>query len=240
MKKLAYIGLGVMGFPMAGHLRGAGFEVTVYNRSARKADSWCSRFGGVAASSPAAAVVDADMVFLCVGNDNDVREVICGDRGVLNNIKTEAVVVDHSTTSAVVAREMDMACRQEGAFFIDAPVSGGQQGAENGRLTVMAGGDQEAFNKAAEVMACYAPAIKYLGPSGSGQLCKMVNQICIAGLVQGLAEGLAFAEISGLDPVSVVDAISKGAAQSWQMDNRHRTMIDGDYEHGCVLRCYFL
>ena len=232
MSKAAFIGLGVMGFPMAGHLSRQGHEVTVFNRSAGKAQQWCSQYSGSRETTPAAAAANADYVFLCVGRDEDVRHVMTGTGGVAESLRSGAVVIDHTTTSAALAVEMAAVCADRGAAFLDAPISGGQQGAENGALTVMCGGDKEVFSAAEPVIAAFARSIKYLGPSGSGQLCKMVNQICIAGLVQGLAEGLSFAESAGLDRKAVIDVISKGAAQSWQMDNRHQTMIDGFYEHG--------
>lgn len=232
MSKVAFIGLGVMGSPMAGHLSQAGHQVRVYNRTEKKADIWCERYRGTKALTPALAAEDADFVFLCVGQDQDVREVVVGDRGVLESLKEGAIVVDHSTTSACLAREMSVCCGAHKAWFIDAPVSGGQQGAENGCLTVMCGGDADAFAKAEKIIAGYAQSIKLLGRSGSGQLCKMVNQICIAGLIQGLAEGMSFAESTGLDVLSVIEVISKGAARSWQMENRHQTMIEGHYDHG--------
>jgi len=232
MKKLAFVGLGVMGYPMAGHLSRAGHDVAVYNRSSDKARAWCEHYKGVAHDSPAAAALGAEMVFICVGRDDDVREVMNGENGILASLGSDSCVIDHTTTSAQLAKEMAQSCTARGAHFIDAPVSGGQQGAKNGRLTVMCGGVDAVFAKAKPVMASYAQSVKYLGPAGSGQLCKMVNQICIAGLLQGLAEGLMFAETAGLDRKQVIDVIAKGAAQSWQMENRHGTMIEGEYAHG--------
>ena len=231
-KRLAFIGLGVMGFPMAGHLQQAGHRVTVYNRTASKASAWAERFGGDIAATPAAAAANAELVFVCVGNDADLESVTLAQDGVLSTLAKGAVLVDHTTASADVARRLDEACEARGCGFVDAPVSGGQQGAENGQLTIMCGGHQAHFSKAREIMAAYARAITHMGPAGSGQLTKMVNQICVAGVLQGLAEGMAFAEQAGLDLQKVIDAISQGAAGSWQMSNRHSTMIAGEYEHG--------
>lgn len=232
MQKIAFLGLGVMGYPMAGHLKRSGFEVTVFNRSPKQAGRWVEEFGGQRAATPAEAALDADIVFSCVGLDDDVRAVTVGENGAFDSMKAGAIFVDHTTASAALARELDRVCRQQALHFIDAPVSGGQQGAINGRLTVMCGGGEEAFAKITQVISCYAQTVKLLGPSGSGQLCKMVNQICIAGLVQGLAEGLHFAQSAGLDAAQVIEVISKGAAQSWQMENRHQTMLAGEYQHG--------
>ena len=232
MSRVAFIGLGVMGFPMAGHLSRAGHDVTVFNRTREKAALWCDQFVGGAAETPAEVAKDAELVFLCVGRDDDVREVLTGNQGALASLKPGAIVVDHSTTSASLAKEMALLCAEHEASFVDAPVSGGQQGAENGCLTIMCGGERAAFEKAEKVVASFAQSIQYMGPAGNGQLCKMVNQVCIAGLVQGLAEGLSFAESAGLDRNAVIDVISKGAAQSWQMENRHQTMIEGVYDHG--------
>ena len=231
-RKVAFIGLGVMGYPMAGHLQNAGHQVTVYNRNAAKAQRWQQQYGGSTAATPAAAATDAEFVFTCVGNDDDLRAVTLGDDGILQTLPADAVLVDHTTASAEVARELAAACAQRGAHFVDAPVSGGQQGAENGQLTIMCGGEPDAFDRAREVMDCYARAITLMGPAGSGQLTKMVNQICVAGVLQGLAEGMSFAEHAGLDLHKVIAAISQGAAGSWQMSNRHTTMIAGEYEHG--------
>lgn len=230
--RTAFIGLGVMGYPMAGFLSKAGHDVVVYNRTASKAESWTRQFGGSSAATPAAAAEDADVVFCCVGNDNDVREVILGKSGVLNGISPGAVIVDHTTASASIAREIHVRAAEKAVGFLDAPVSGGQAGAENGQLTVMIGGDPDVFRRAAPVIDCYAKAITHIGPTGSGQLAKMVNQICIAGLVQGLAEGLDFAARAGLEPAVVIESISKGAAQSWQMENRWQTMVDGKFDFG--------
>jgi len=231
-RKVAFIGLGVMGYPMAGHLQNAGHQVTVYNRNAAKAQRWQQQYGGSTAATPAAAAADAEFVFTCVGNDDDLRAVTLGNEGILQTLPADAVLVDHTTASAEVARELAAACAQRGAHFVDAPVSGGQQGAENGQLTIMCGGEPDAFDRAREVMDCYARAITLMGPAGSGQLTKMVNQICVAGVLQGLAEGMSFAEHAGLDLHKVIAAISQGAAGSWQMSNRHATMIAGEYEHG--------
>jgi 3-hydroxyisobutyrate dehydrogenase len=230
--KVTFIGLGVMGYPMAGYLAKAGHDVTVYNRTTAKAKQWLSEFAGDSAPTPAEAARDSDFVFCCVGNDDDLRSVTLGDDGAFGHMKPGAVFVDHTTTSAEVARELHTEAARLGFSFIDAPVSGGQAGAENGQLTVMIGGDAAAVAKAAPLIECYARMQARLGDSGSGQLAKMVNQICIAGLVQGLAEALHFANKAGLDAGAVVDVISKGAAQSWQMDNRAATMIDGKFDYG--------
>lgn len=231
-QKVAFIGLGVMGYPMAGHLQKAGCSVTVYNRSTPKAERWKEEFGGDMALTPREAAAGAEIVFTCVGDDNDVRHVCMGEDGAFAGMKTDSVLVDHTTASAEIARELYQEAKSRKLHFLDAPVSGGQAGAENGSLTVMVGGDVTVFNHVNPVIDHYARACRLLGVSGSGQLCKMVNQICIAGLVQGLSEGLNFAERAGLDPHQVVDVISKGAAQSWQMENRYRTMLAGDYNHG--------
>ncbi|OUS02698.1 oxidoreductase [Gammaproteobacteria bacterium 54_18_T64] len=231
-QKIAFLGLGVMGYPMAGHLSRKGFEVTVYNRTAARAEDWITEFSGQMALTPAAAASGADIVFACVGQDDDVRAITIGDQGAFDTLSKGAVFVDHTTASAALARELDEECQQRGCHFIDAPVSGGQQGAENGRLTVMCGGEESAFTTVTPVIESYAQTVKLLGPSGSGQLCKMVNQVCIAGLVQGLAEGLHFAQASGLDADAVIEVISKGAAQSWQMENRYQTMLANEFAHG--------
>jgi len=231
-KKVAFLGLGVMGYPMAGHLSNKGFDVTVYNRTAAQALRWVTDFGGQIAATPAQAAADADIVFACVGRDDDVREITTGHQGAFESLSQGAVFVDHTTTSAALARELAEECQEQGFHFIDAPVSGGQQGAEKGCLTVMCGGDEQVFAEVMPVIESYAQTVKLLGPAGSGQLCKMVNQICIAGLVQGLAEGLHFAQASGLDAEQVIEVISKGAAQSWQMENRHKTMLSNEFEHG--------
>ncbi len=230
--KLAFLGLGVMGYPMAGHLARAGHQVTVFNRTAPKAAKWVEAFGGTRAATPAAAARGAEIVLMCVGNDDDVRAVIVGADGALSGMAAGAILVDHTTASAQVAREMHAAAAAKGVAFLDAPVSGGQAGAENGKLTVMVGGDAETFSRAEAVLATYARAVTLMGASGSGQLTKMVNQICIAGLVQALSEGINFATRAGLDPTRVLDVISKGAAQSWQMESRGATMIADKFDFG--------
>ena len=227
----AFIGLGVMGFPMAGHLS-ANNEVRVYNRSPGRADLWLNKYKGISCKTPAEAVKGADFVFVCVGNDDDVRSIIYGDMGVLGGMSNGATLVDHTTTSAELARELSAACQEKYLKFLDAPVSGGEVGAINGALTIMVGGVQEDFEAAVEIMAVYAKSSRLMGPAGSGQLTKMVNQICIAGLLQGLAEGLNFAELAGLDIDDVVSVISKGAAQSWQMENRAKTMQENKFDFG--------
>ncbi len=232
MSKVGFIGLGVMGFPMAGHLKTRGHDVVVFNRTRAKADAWVARFGGLIAATPEEAAKDADFVFTCVGNDDDLRSVTLGPHGAFASLRSGAVFVDHTTSSATIARELHAAAQDRGAGALDAPVSGGQSGAENGTLTVMAGGDESDFAKAKPVIASYARAANLIGPSGSGQLTKMVNQICIAGLIEGLAEALHFGMRAGLDMEKVIDTISKGAAQSWQMDNRWRTMVEGKFEFG--------
>ena len=230
--RLAFIGLGVMGYPMAGHLQRAGHEVCVYNRTGEKARDWVAGYGGRSAETPADSAADADICFLCVGNDDDVRSVVLGEGGALAAMQAGTIIVDHTTASADLARELGVTAEATGIGFLDAPVSGGQAGAENGALTVMVGGEQEHFARVAPVMEAYARCIRLLGPAGSGQLAKMVNQICIAGIVQGLAEALEFSEQAGLDSAAVVEVISQGAAQSWQMENRYQTMLAGEYEHG--------
>ncbi|MDR3499979.1 MAG: NAD(P)-dependent oxidoreductase [Parvibaculum sp.] len=231
-EKVAFLGLGVMGFPMAGHLRKAGHEVTVYNRTAAKAEAWAREHGGATAATPREAAKGARFVFACVGNDDDVRAVTLGESGAFAGMARGAIFVDHTTASASLARELDAAARAAGLGFVDAPVSGGQAGAEKGILTVMAGGEEAAYAAAEPVIAAYARAVRRMGPAGSGQLTKMVNQICIAGLVEALSEGIHFATKAGLDPAAVIDVISKGAAQSWQMENRFKTMIAGEFNHG--------
>ncbi|MBE7185289.1 MAG: NAD(P)-dependent oxidoreductase [Methylobacterium mesophilicum] len=233
MARTAFIGLGVMGYPMAAHLmHKGGHEVVVYNRTTAKAEKWASEHGGSFARTPAEAARDCDFVFACVGNDDDLRSVTIGKEGAFSGMKNGAVFVDHTTASAAVARELDEAARQGGFHFLDAPVSGGQAGAENGALTVMVGGEQDVFDRAKPVIEAYARMVGLMGPAGSGQLTKMVNQICIAGLVQGLSEGVHFAKRAGLDVEQVVDVIAKGAAGSWQMENRHKTMNQGKYDFG--------
>jgi 3-hydroxyisobutyrate dehydrogenase len=230
--KLAFLGLGVMGFPMAGHLQKAGHAVTVYNRNAEKSAKWVATHGGTSAKTPREAASGADIVLMCVGNDDDVRSVVYGNDGALAGMKAGAVLVDHTTASAILARELDAAAKKEGKGFIDAPVSGGQAGAENGKLGIMCGGDQATFDRVKDVLNVYAKACVRIGDAGAGQLTKMANQICIAGLVQGLSEALAFAQKAGIDAKLVLEVISKGAAQSWQMENRGTTMIDGKFDFG--------
>lgn len=232
MAGVAFIGLGVMGFPMAGHLARAGHEVTVWNRTRAKAERWRDTYGGRIAASPRDAALGAEAVFTCVGDDDDLRAVAYGDDGILAGLSRGAVFVDHTTASAEVARELAAACARQGAHFLDAPVSGGQSGAEQGTLTVMCGGEEAAFSKAEPVMRAYARAVTLMGPAGAGQLTKMVNQIAIAGLLQGLAEAANFARRAGLDTDRVYAVISKGAAQSWQMDNRWKTMLRGEFNFG--------
>jgi 3-hydroxyisobutyrate dehydrogenase len=233
MAKVAFLGLGVMGYPMAGHLKNkGGHEVTVYNRTAAKSAKWAAQYGGNTAATPKEAAEGQDFVLMCVGNDNDVREVTLGPNGAFAGVKKGAVFVDHTTASAEIARTLYAEAKKRGFDFVDAPVSGGQAGAENGVLTVMCGGDAEPYGRAEKVIASYARMCKLLGASGSGQLAKMVNQICIAGLVQGLAEGIHFAKKAGLDIEALIETISKGAAQSWQMENRHKTMAAGKFEFG--------
>lgn len=233
MAKVAFIGLGVMGFPMAGHLKEkGGHDVTVYNRTASKATDWTGKYGGKTGSTPAEAARDADFVFTCVGNDDDLRSVTLGDTGVLAGMKSGAILIDNTTASAEVARELEAAATAKGIGFIDAPVSGGQAGAENGVLTVMCGSEQAIFDKAKPVIEAYARMVGLMGPVGSGQLTKMMNQICIAGLVQGLAEAIHFGKQAGLDIEKVIEVISKGAAGSWQMENRYKTMNAGKYDFG--------
>jgi 3-hydroxyisobutyrate dehydrogenase len=232
MSKVAFIGLGVMGYPMAGHIAKRGHDVTVFNRTAAKAAKWVAEFGGQHAPTPAEAAKGADFVFSCVGNDNDLREVTTAPDGAFGALKPGAIFIDNTTDSADVARELYAAAKVCGAHFLDAPVSGGQAGAENGTLTVMVGGDADAFASAEPVIASFARAVKHIGPAGAGQLTKMVNQLCIAGVVQGLAEGIHFAQKAGLDVPAVIDTISKGAAQSWQMENRSKTMDAGQFDFG--------
>ncbi|MEE3044056.1 MAG: NAD(P)-dependent oxidoreductase [Pseudomonadota bacterium] len=232
MAKCAFIGLGVMGYPMAGHLQKAGHDVTVYNRTAAKAEKWVSEYGGSSAPTPAEAAKGAEFVFSCVGNDDDLRSVMLGDGGMFAGMDKGAVLIDNTTASADVARELYAAAKAQGISFIDAPVSGGQAGAENGVLTVMCGGDQDAFDRAAPVIDAFARSCQLMGASGAGQLTKMVNQICIAGLVQGLSEGVNFGVKAGLDMEKVLDVISKGAAGSWQMENRGSTMVQNKFDFG--------
>ncbi|WP_286875944.1 NAD(P)-dependent oxidoreductase [Idiomarina sp. UBA4520] len=228
----AFIGLGVMGYPMAGHLQTKGFDTCVYNRTESKAKAWVEEYQGRYGATPAQAVQNADIVLVCVGNDDDVRSVFYGDDGILSGLKNGATVVDHTTASAELARELNEAVREQGGQFLDAPVSGGQAGAENGVLTAMIGGEQSAFDEVSDALACYTKTRELMGEAGAGQLAKMVNQICIAGVVQGLSEGLQFARKVGLDPDKLIAAISQGAAGSWQMENRYKTMWNNEYEHG--------
>jgi len=233
MAKVAFLGLGVMGYPMAAHLKHkGGHEVTVYNRTAAKAEKWIAEHGGKSAPTPKAAAGGQDFVFACVGNDDDLRQVTLGEDGAFKAMKAGSIFIDNTTASAEIARELDAAAKQGGFGFLDAPVSGGQAGAENGVLTVMVGGEQASFDKAKPVIDAYARMIGLMGPAGSGQLTKMINQICIAGIVQGLAEGIHFGKKAGLDIEKVVEVISKGAAGSWQMENRHKTMNEGKYDYG--------
>ncbi len=232
MAKAAFIGLGVMGYPMAGHLQKNGHDVTVYNRTTAKAEKWAAEYGGNCADTPAKAAAGADFVFSCVGNDDDLRSVVFGDDGILAGMGDSGIYCDHTTASADVAREIDAATKKVGIGFLDGPVSGGQAGAENGKLTVMVGGDQATFDAAKPVIDSYAVAVTLMGEAGAGQITKMVNQITIAGLLQGLSEGIAFAQKAGLDAKLVVDCISKGAAGSWQMENRGKTMADDKFDFG--------
>lgn len=232
MANLAFLGLGVMGFPMAGHLQKAGHSVTVYNRSAAKAAAWVAKHGGKSAATPAEAAKGADIVLACVGNDDDLRSVVYGDKGAFAGMAKGTIFVDHTTASALVARELDKAATEKGFGFLDAPVSGGQAGAENGQLGIMVGGAEAVFAKAEPVLKIYAKALTLMGPAGAGQLTKMVNQICIAGLVQGLSEGMNFAVQAGLDTDKVLSVITKGAAGSWQMENRAKTMVQGKFDFG--------
>jgi len=230
--KVSFIGLGVMGYPMAGYISKAGHNVTVYNRTKHKAEKWIKEYKGKIAETPEEAAENSDFVFTCVGNDDDLKEVAIGKKGIFNTIKKDSIYIDNTTASAKVAKEFYLKAKNQGVGFLDAPVSGGQAGAEKGTLTVMVGGDKEDFNKAKDVINCYSKKVQLLGPSGSGQLAKMVNQICIAGLVQGLSEGINFGLKAGLNMEDVIEVISKGAAQSWQMDNRYKTMIDDKFEFG--------
>jgi 3-hydroxyisobutyrate dehydrogenase len=230
--KVSFIGLGVMGYPMAGYISKAGHNVTVYNRTRLKAEKWAKEYKGAIAETPEEAAKDSDFVFTCVGNDNDLKEVAIGKKGIFNTIKKGSIYVDNTTASATVARELYKNAKAKGFGFLDAPVSGGQAGAENGALTVMVGGDKQDFDKAKSIIDCYSKKVQLLGSAGSGQLAKMVNQICIAGLVQGLSEGINFGLNAGLKMEDVIDVISKGAAQSWQMENRYKTMIEDKFEFG--------
>ncbi|MEE9313691.1 MAG: NAD(P)-dependent oxidoreductase [Rhizobiaceae bacterium] len=233
MANVAFIGLGVMGYPMAGYLKNKGnHDVTVFNRTQSKAEKWAAEYGGKFAATPADAAKDADFIFCCVGNDDDLRSVTTGENGAFHTIKAGAIFIDNTTASATIARELAAVAKEKGFGFLDAPVSGGQAGAENGVLTVMVGGDEITFNTAKPVIECYARMVGLMGEVGAGQLTKMMNQICIAGLMQGLSEAIHLGKAAGLDIAKVVDVISKGAAGSWQMENRHTTMDAGEYEHG--------
>ena len=232
MSKVSFIGLGVMGYPMAGHISKAGHDVTVFNRTTSKAEKWTKEYGGKFAKSPMEAVKNSDFIFSCVGNDNDLKEVTIGENGLFKSAKKNCVYVDNTTASAEIARELYKKAKDSGFQFLDAPVSGGQAGAENGALTVMIGGDEDAFKKASPVIDSYSKKMKLLGPAGNGQLAKMVNQICIAGVVQGLSEAINFGINAKLKMEDVIETISKGAAQSWQMENRYKTMIDDKFDYG--------
>tara|TARA_B100000579_G_scaffold437488_1_gene467039 strand:+ start:899 stop:1771 length:873 start_codon:yes stop_codon:yes gene_type:complete len=232
IKKVSFIGLGVMGYPMAGHLKKNNYDVTVYNRTSSKAENWVNQFKGSFESSPGKASINSDIVFICVGRDKDLREVMEGNDGIINHVKENTIIVDHTTASANIAREYYEISKKKKIHFLDAPVSGGQAGAENGQLSIMVGGDKEPFDKIKSVLLSYGKAIELIGKSGSGQLTKMINQICIAGLVQGLSEAMAFGKKSDLDMEKVLKVISKGAAQSWQMENRYKTMLNGEFDFG--------
>ena len=231
-KKVTFIGLGVMGYPMAGHLKKNNFEVTVYNRTSSKSDKWVSEYGGFSESIPGKASQNSEIIFICVGKDSDLREVMEGGEGILKNVRENTIIVDHTTASANIAREYFEICKNHNLHFLDAPVSGGQAGAENGKLSIMVGGEKEPFAIVEPVLLAYGKAVELIGKSGSGQLTKMINQICIAGLVQGLSEAMSFGAKSNLDMEKVLKVISKGAAQSWQMENRYRTMLDGKFDFG--------
>ena len=230
--KISFIGLGVMGYPMAGYISKAGHDVTVFNRTKEKAEKWVKEYKGKLANTPMEASKDSDFIFTCVGNDNDLREVTLGEKGLFKSAKKSSIYIDNTTASASIARELYKEAKKKGFDFLDAPISGGQAGAEGGTLTVMVGGDEKPYKKAEPIIDCYSKKIKLLGPSGSGQLTKMVNQICIAGLVQGLSEAINFGINAGLNMTDVIEVISKGAAQSWQMENRHKTMIENKFDYG--------
>ena len=232
IKNVSFIGLGVMGYPMAGYLHKNNFNVTVFNRTISKAEKWSNEFGGKFLTTPGDASRNSDAIFICVGRDEDLREVMEGSTGIIENSKENVIIVDHTTASADIAREYSTKCLKINKFFLDAPISGGQVGAENGQLSIMVGGDEKAFNNVKIVLDSYGKAIELIGESGTGQLTKMINQICIAGLVQGLSEAMAFGKKSNLDMEKVLKVISKGAAQSWQMENRYRTMLDGKFDYG--------
>ena len=231
-QNVCFIGMGVMGSPMAGHVANAGHPTTVYNRTLEKAEAWAAQYPGTAANNLQSAVQDADIVLMCLGDDHSVEATLTGDQGAMAAMRAGSIIVDHTTTSAEIARKMSIEAKERGLHFLDAPVSGGEAGAQNGALTVMVGGEQAVFDQASRVIKHFAKAVTHMGDSGSGQLTKMVNQICIAGLVQALSEGLAFSEKAGLDSKLVLDVISKGAAQSWQMENRGHTMVDNEFEFG--------
>ncbi len=232
INNITFIGLGVMGYPMAGHLIKNNFNVTVYNRTTSKAKKWVEEYGGLMSETPELASKHADLIFICVGRDEDLREVIEGENGIFKNLKNNSIIIDHTTASANIAREYYKKCKNMNSSFLDAPVSGGQAGAENGKLSIMVGGDKEPFDKVKPILECYGKAIELIGSSGTGQLTKMINQICIAGLVQGLSEALEFGKKSNLDMEKVLKVISKGAAQSWQMENRYKTMLENEFEFG--------
>ena len=230
--RIGFIGIGVMGFPMAGHLSSNGFDVCVFNRSQKKSLNWVTKFTGSLCNSPLEIASQCDIIILCVGKDEDVKEVICGENGILKSIKPGTIIIDHTTTSATLAKDMNQILQDKKAYFLDAPISGGQAGAEEGKLSVMVGGDEQAFTKVKDVLGAYSKFVKYMGTSRSGQLTKMVNQICIGGLLQALAEGINFSEKAGLNTEDVMEVITKGAAQSWYMENRWSTMLNNEYDHG--------
>ena len=227
-----FIGMGVMGFPMAGHLSLNGFDVCIFNRSQEKASNWVTQFNGSLCSSPLDRASQCDIIILCVGKDEDVKDVICGENGILKSIKPGTIIIDHTTTSATLSKDMNQILQDKKAYFLDAPISGGQAGAEEGKLSIMVGGDKQAFIKVKDILGAYSKFVKYMGSSGSGQLTKMVNQICIGGLLQALAEGINFSEKAGLNTEDVMEVITKGAAQSWYMENRWSTMLNNEYDHG--------
>jgi len=227
-----FIGVGVMGFPMAGHLSSNGFDVCIFNRSQEKASNWVTQFNGSLCSSPLDMASQCDIIILCVGKDEDVKDVICGENGILKSIKPGTIIIDHTTTSATLSKDMNQILQDKKAYFLDAPISGGQAGAEEGKLSIMVGGDKQAFIKVKDILGAYSKFVKYMGSSGSGQLTKMVNQICIGGLLQALAEGINFSEKAGLNTEDVMEVITKGAAQSWYMENRWSTMLNNEYDHG--------
>ena len=227
-----FIGMGVMGFPMAGHLSLNGFDVCIFNRSQEKASNWVTQFNGIICNSPSDMASQCDIIILCVGKDEDVKDVICGENGILKSIKPGTIIIDHTTTSATLSKDMNQILQDKKAYFLDAPISGGQAGAEEGKLSIMVGGDKQAFIKVKDILGTYSKFVKYMGSSGSGQLTKMVNQICIGGLLQALAEGINFSEKAGLNTEDVMEVITKGAAQSWYMENRWSTMLNNEYDHG--------